>query len=265
MDDAEFDRALVARRIRPRRRARLVACQRGRRRRAAPACRWIARARRFPVRGVILLRFGSLADQAALAEDRADGTARDRLFDLLMRRIDVLQAHRAGVLALLRWLPADPCAAALLAAANLRCMRWMLEARGHRRPRGPRGQLRRKGLLAVWLWTVRAWRATTARIWRRPWRRSTARWPGPNGWPAGSPAAAPPRPRPPRTRRHRRRRKLPRRRPLAKRLRRRRADRAAVTAVGLFAGSRAPTPATAQGQEERSCRSARSTTRLLRR
>ena len=55
---------------------------------------------------------------------------RDRLFDLLMRRIDTLQTHRAGVLALLRALPADPPTALLLALATRRSMRWMLEAAG---------------------------------------------------------------------------------------------------------------------------------------
>ena len=83
---------------------------------------------------------------------------RDRLFDLLMRRIDALQAHRAGVLALLRALPADPPTALLLALATRRSMRWMLEAAGIP-TRGIHGELRVKGLVAVWLWTVRAWRA----------------------------------------------------------------------------------------------------------
>ena len=37
-------------------------------------------------------------------------------------------------------------------------MRWMLEAAGIP-TRGIRGELRVKGLVAVWLWTLRAWRA----------------------------------------------------------------------------------------------------------
>jgi len=57
---------------------------------------------RFPSRHALLLRFGRMADQAALAETPTEGTVRDRLFDLIMRRIDFLQAHRAGVLALFR-------------------------------------------------------------------------------------------------------------------------------------------------------------------
>ena len=157
MTDAEFDRALVGA-------AFALAAERGwprvsvaeaARRAELPLDR--ARAR-FPVRAVILLRFGSLADQSALVPAPAEASARDRLFEILMRRIDALQAHRAGVLALLRCLPANPCLAALLAAANVRSMGWMLGGAGIEAT-GPRGRLRTKGLLAVWLATVHAWRS----------------------------------------------------------------------------------------------------------
>jgi hypothetical protein len=112
---------------------------------------------RFPVRAAILLRFGLMADQAALALAPREGPHRDRLFDLLMRRFDALQTHRAGVLALLRGLPGDPCTAALLAAASRRSMAWMLEGAGIS-ARGPLGRLRISGLCAVWMLGVRAWR-----------------------------------------------------------------------------------------------------------
>src|SRR6185437_15637986 len=63
-----------------------------------------------------------------------------------------------GVLALLRALPSEPPTALLLALATRRNMRWMLEAAGIRAA-GVRGELRVRGLMAVWLWTVRAWQA----------------------------------------------------------------------------------------------------------
>lgn len=156
MDDAEFDRALIAA-------AFQIAAEKGWRTvSVASAARAgglaLPRARaRFPSRAAILLRFGRLADQAALADVPSDGSVRDRLFDLVMRRIDALQAHRAGVLALLRTLPADLPTALLLTVATQRGMRWLLEAAGVQST-GPRGELRVRGLLAVWLWTVRAWR-----------------------------------------------------------------------------------------------------------
>jgi len=57
----------------------------------------------------------------------------------------------------LRVLPFNPPLAAMLAGSSLRSMQWMLEAAGVDAT-GPRGLLRAEGLLAVWLWTVRAWK-----------------------------------------------------------------------------------------------------------
>jgi ubiquinone biosynthesis protein COQ9 len=156
MDDAAFDRALIAAAF------QMAAEQGWRCVSVATAARAaelpLERAReRFPSRAAILLRFGRIADQSALAEAPAEGPVRDRLFDLLMRRIDALQAHRGGVLALLRALSAEPPTALLLALATRRSMCWMLEAAGIA-TRGIHGELRVKGLVAVWLWTIRAWR-----------------------------------------------------------------------------------------------------------
>jgi ubiquinone biosynthesis protein COQ9 len=157
MDDAEFDRALLGA-------AFALAGERGWSRvNVAEAARRaelsLVRAReRFPGRAAILLRFGRLADRAALADPPREGSVRDRLFYLLMQRLDVLQAHRAGVLALLRVLPSQPEIALLLGCATRRSMRWMLEA-AEVSTRGLRGRLRIRGLVGVWLWTVRAWEA----------------------------------------------------------------------------------------------------------
>ena len=52
-------------------------------------------------------------------------------------------------------------AALLLATINVRSMGWMLEAAGVS-ALGPFDRLRAKGLLAVWLWTLRAWRRDTS-------------------------------------------------------------------------------------------------------
>jgi hypothetical protein len=112
--------------------------------------------RRFPSRNAILLRFGQHADSLALEDAPEIGPTRERLFDLLMRRFDALQTHRAGVLALLHHLPADPPTALLLAAATARSMAWMLQAAGVKTT-GLRGLLATDGLIAVWLYTLNAW------------------------------------------------------------------------------------------------------------
>lgn len=119
----------------------------------------LAKAReRFPNRTLVLLKFGRIADQAALADPPKEGSVRDRLFYLLMQRIDVFQAHREGVLALLRALPSQPDTGLVLACATRRSMAWLLEAAGVS-SRGMRGMVRVKGLVAIWLWTVRAWQS----------------------------------------------------------------------------------------------------------
>ncbi|WP_428492658.1 hypothetical protein [Rhodopila sp.] len=155
MSDTDFDTALVTAAF------RLAGDEGWRSINVAKAARAaglsVAEARgRFPSRTAILMRFGRLADQAALLDAPDDGPVRDRLFDLLMRRFDVLQTHRAGVKALLRVLPTDPPTALLLAAATRRSMRWMLQGAGINAT-GPTGALQERGLLAIWLWAVRAW------------------------------------------------------------------------------------------------------------
>ena len=113
---------------------------------------------RFPGRAAILLKLGRMADQAVLAQVPTEGSVRDRLFYLVMERLDVLQDHRAGVLALLRRLPFEPGTALLLDTATRRSLRWLLEAAGVSTT-GLRGELRVQGLYAVWLWAVRAWQS----------------------------------------------------------------------------------------------------------
>ncbi len=111
---------------------------------------------RFPTRYRILLRLGELADQAVLTDAPQEGTVRDRLFDLLMRRYDAFQAYRPGIVAIMRALPCDPPTALLLTCATRRSMRWLLNAAGVE-TFGLLGELKVRGLMGVWLWGLRAW------------------------------------------------------------------------------------------------------------
>lgn len=83
-------------------------------------------------------------------------TARDRLFDVLMRRMDALQPNRPGVVRMLRDLPRTPLLALWLAQRLDGSMAWMLEAAGLEAG-GPAGAIRTKGLGVVWLSGLRAW------------------------------------------------------------------------------------------------------------
>jgi hypothetical protein len=117
----------------------------------------LARARtRFSGRGAILKRFGVLADVHALTNVLVEGSVKDRLFDILLRRFDFLQIHRAGVIALLQTLPLEPALGSWLANETLQSMGWLLEGAGVS-AQGVRGAIRKRGLAAVWAWGLRAW------------------------------------------------------------------------------------------------------------
>jgi hypothetical protein len=115
----------------------------------------VARAR-FGSAGAILRKFGELADIAAVKGALVEGPVRDRLFGVVMQRFDFLQAHRGGVVALLKGLPAEPGLALCLARANLASMGWLLEACAVE-SKGWRGELRKRGLMLVWGYGVQAW------------------------------------------------------------------------------------------------------------
>lgn len=125
----------------------------------------LARVReRFPTRDTVLLKLGQFADEAALADAEAGelaggpiSTARERLFDMIMRRLDVLQQHRDGVVALLDALPVAPRTVLLLGVATEASIRWLGEAAGLSFD-GFRGAFRLPGLVGVWLASVQAWR-----------------------------------------------------------------------------------------------------------
>ncbi len=111
---------------------------------------------RFPGRSAVLLRFGVLADQAALAAPSTEPSARERLFDMVMLRFDALQRQRDGVIALMRALRTDPGTSLLLYSATLRSMKWLLDGAGIPSG-GVVGALRVHGLLALWLYALQAW------------------------------------------------------------------------------------------------------------
>ncbi len=111
--------------------------------------------RRFPNRGAVLVRFGAQADGKALS-GVPSGTPRERLFDILMNRFEALQVHREGVRALLSALQTDPATSMLLYAGTLRSMKWLLEGAGVPAT-GLSGGLRVHGLMALWLYGLRAW------------------------------------------------------------------------------------------------------------
>lgn len=84
------------------------------------------------------------------------GTPRDRIFDAVMRRIDAMQPHRAGLVPFLKALPRHPMLAMTLGPSLPRSMMRLLEV-AEVSTSGIAGALRVQGMTLVWLATMRAW------------------------------------------------------------------------------------------------------------
>lgn len=111
----------------------------------------------FGTKWAIVGGFQRRIDDAVLAAGVAEGSsARDRLFDVLMRRFDALEPHRDAVNAILRDGLADPSAALCLGPRLLCSMAWMLETAGLSSA-GPVGAVRIEGLTLVYLSALRVW------------------------------------------------------------------------------------------------------------
>ena len=114
----------------------------------------------YPKRDALLDAFFREVDDKVAAEGTYSpddpNPARDRLFDVLMRRFDALNPHRAAMAALARDLPFDPPAAAKAACRINRALKSALETAGLS-PQGPLGCLRLQGLGAIYLYALRVW------------------------------------------------------------------------------------------------------------
>jgi AcrR family transcriptional regulator len=98
-------------------------------------------------------------DRAVLAadfSDMAEESPRERLFDVLMRRLDMLAPDREAIRSLLRSAGRNPPLALALNALAARSQKWMLAAAGISAP-GPRGALRAQGLALIYGSVLRTW------------------------------------------------------------------------------------------------------------
>jgi AcrR family transcriptional regulator len=111
-----------------------------------------------PSKTSLLSRLIDTTDRAVLSRGAATmtDTARDRLFDMLMRRFDSLHSRREGIIAILRDLPYDPPSLLCLLPRFARSIAWMLEAAGISSA-GASGSLRLKGLALIYLNALRVW------------------------------------------------------------------------------------------------------------
>jgi AcrR family transcriptional regulator len=108
--------------------------------------------RLYPDKVALVGAFMARIDAEVLAgtpsHDDPEETARDRLFDVMMRRYDALRPHRLALRAIRRAGTRDPLLALALGPALRRSMAVMLEA-ASLPSEGLSGALRQNGLLAI--------------------------------------------------------------------------------------------------------------------
>jgi AcrR family transcriptional regulator len=113
----------------------------------------------FPSKGAALAGFSRRIDRAVLAEDNgelADESPRERLFDILMRRLEAMAPYREGVREAVAWLRREPAAALAMNQVAMSSMRFMLHAAGIE-AEGPAGLIKLQGLALAWARVLRVW------------------------------------------------------------------------------------------------------------
>lgn len=113
----------------------------------------------YPSKGAILAAYSRQVDEAVLDgidESMAAEPARERLFDILMRRIDVLTPHKAAIANISKAFALDPLALSAWNRVVTNSMQWMLTA-ADIGAEGPLGAVRAQGLALAWARIVKVW------------------------------------------------------------------------------------------------------------
>lgn len=98
-------------------------------------------------------------DRTVLSADAADMTeepARERLFDVLMRRLDAHAGHKAAIRSLMRSTLCNPPLALVMNGLAARSMSWMMTAAGISAA-GPKGALRAQALTLMYVRVLSVW------------------------------------------------------------------------------------------------------------
>ena len=113
----------------------------------------------FPSKGAVLAGFSKRIDRVVLAgqaDERAAEDAKERLFDVLMRRLDAMNPYREGLREVSQWLRRDPIAALAVNRVVVNSMRFMLEAAGIESDGGA-GAIKLQGLAIAWARILSVW------------------------------------------------------------------------------------------------------------
>lgn len=113
----------------------------------------------FPSKGAMLAGFGRMIDSQILAgatDDMREEPIHERLFDIMMRRIDALSPYKAALRRLIPALRRDPVMLAALNGSALNSWRYML-ASTHVSTEDSLGALRVQGAVLVFARVVDVW------------------------------------------------------------------------------------------------------------
>jgi AcrR family transcriptional regulator len=113
----------------------------------------------FPSKGAVLAGLARRIDQAVLsdeAREMADEPARERLFDVLMRRLDAMSPYKAAIRSIMSAVRRDPLMLLALNQTAANSMRFMLAAAGIY-TEGPLGALRIQGGVLLFARVVEVW------------------------------------------------------------------------------------------------------------
>lgn len=113
----------------------------------------------FPSKGAVLGGFSRRIDGIVLrqvSDDLREETAKERLFDILMRRLDAMAPYRIGLQGVADWVRRDPLAATALNRVAVNSMRFMLEA-ARIDTEGQTGALKIQGLVLAWGRVLSVW------------------------------------------------------------------------------------------------------------
>ena len=113
----------------------------------------------FPSKGAVLGSLSREFDRAVLMRCNGDLDGegpKDRLFDVLMARLDVMAPYKAGLKGVGEWARRDPTAAWNLNAMLLNSMRFMMEAADLDHD-GVHGSMKLQGLVGLWTRVLAVW------------------------------------------------------------------------------------------------------------
>lgn len=113
----------------------------------------------FPSKGAVLGALSRQIDHAVLSRasgDLADEGAKDRLFDVLMARLDAMAPYKAGLKSVADYARSDPGVAWNLNTMMLNSMRFMMEA-AELDHEGVVGAMKLQGLVGLWTRVMNVW------------------------------------------------------------------------------------------------------------